>query len=121
MASTPPNSHTLRSFLTGLATHLEPDGEGRLVLSDLAEHLGLRTRAELTENIASGSLRIIDRLDTRAQPPALPIALPPCAPREPPRSSRYGDWGPASVDPTQSSTKPMSLTRCKLNPAIRRI
>ena len=35
----------LRGFLTGLAAHLEPGGEGWLILSDLAEHLGLRTQS----------------------------------------------------------------------------
>jgi hypothetical protein len=29
----------LRGFLAGLAGHLEPGGEGWLILSDLAEHL----------------------------------------------------------------------------------
>ena len=34
----------LRGFLAGLAAHLEPGGEGWLILSDLAEHLGLHRR-----------------------------------------------------------------------------
>ncbi len=42
-----PESRMLRGFLGGLVAHLEPGGEGWLVLSDIAEHLGLRTRAEL--------------------------------------------------------------------------
>ena len=42
-----PESRMLRGFLGGLAAHLEPHGEGWLILSDLAEHLGLRSRAEL--------------------------------------------------------------------------
>ena len=32
----------LRTFLDGLPAHLEPGGEGWLILSDLAEHLGLQ-------------------------------------------------------------------------------
>jgi hypothetical protein len=55
----------LRSFLAGLAAHLAPGGEGWLVVSDLAEHLGLRTRAELEGWIAAGGLRVAGRLDTR--------------------------------------------------------
>ena len=39
-----PESRMLRGFLGGLAAHLEPGGEGWLILSDLAEHLGLRPR-----------------------------------------------------------------------------
>ncbi|NUP26493.1 MAG: class I SAM-dependent methyltransferase, partial [Nocardia sp.] len=42
-----PDSDMLRRFLDGLTGHLTPNGEGWLILSDLAEHLGLRTRAEL--------------------------------------------------------------------------
>ncbi|NYI97644.1 methylase of polypeptide subunit release factors [Streptomonospora nanhaiensis] len=54
----------LRGFLAGLADHLAPGGEGWLVLSDLAEHLGLRTRRELADAIAEGGLRVVDRIDT---------------------------------------------------------
>ncbi len=39
-------SGMLRGFLAALPAHLEPGGEGWLVLSDLAEHLGLRTRED---------------------------------------------------------------------------
>ena len=60
-----PDSRMLRGFLSGLAAHLAPGGEGWLVLSDFAEHLGLRTRPELLGWIAAGGLRVIDRLDTR--------------------------------------------------------
>ena len=42
-----PGSRMLRGFLSGLAPALLPGGEGWLVLSDIAEHLGLRTREEL--------------------------------------------------------------------------
>src|SRR5690606_10756335 len=39
-----PESGMLLSFLNGLAEHLAPGGEGWLIMSDLAEHLGLRSR-----------------------------------------------------------------------------
>ena len=39
-----PDSRMLRGFLDGLAAHLLPGGEGWLILSDLAEHLDLRSR-----------------------------------------------------------------------------
>jgi 16S rRNA G1207 methylase RsmC len=61
------NSDMLKGFLAGLAVHLTPQGEGWLLLSDLAEHLGLRTRAELQEWIASGGLKVIEKLDTKAE------------------------------------------------------
>jgi SAM-dependent methyltransferase len=58
-------SRMLRGFLSGLAAHLEPQGEGWLVLSDLAEHLGLRTRDELLGWVAQAGLVVLGRLDTR--------------------------------------------------------
>jgi methylase of polypeptide subunit release factors len=60
-----PDSAMLRAFLAGLAAHLAPGGEGWLVMSDLAEHLGLRTRAEMEGWIAAGGLRVVARHDTR--------------------------------------------------------
>ena len=64
-----PGSGMLRGFLAGLAAHLAPDGEGWLILSDLAEHLGLRTRSQLLSWVAEGGLRVVGRLDTRPQHP----------------------------------------------------
>lgn len=58
-----PDSRMLRGFLTGLTDHLEPAGEGWLILSDLAEHLGLRPRAQLLEWIATAGLKVVDRMD----------------------------------------------------------
>ena len=58
-------SRMLRGFLDGLAAHLEPDGEGWLILSDLAEHLGLRTRAEVLSMIEAAGLRVVGRLDAK--------------------------------------------------------
>ena len=55
----------LRGFLGGLGAHLEPGGEGWLILSDLAEHLGLRSRAQLLAWIEEAGLRVLDRRDTR--------------------------------------------------------
>ena len=60
-----PDSRMLRGFLAGLAAHLTPDGEGWLVLSDIAEHLGLRTRDELMTMIATAGLTVAGRLDVR--------------------------------------------------------
>lgn len=60
-----PDSRMLRGFLGGLAAHLTPTGEGWLLLSDLAEHLGLRTREELLEMINQAGLQVIERIDTR--------------------------------------------------------
>jgi methylase of polypeptide subunit release factors len=60
-----PDSRMLKSFLNGLPAHLEEHGEGWLILSDLAEHLGLRTREQLLGWIAAAGLEVIERHDTR--------------------------------------------------------
>ena len=58
-------SRMLRGFLAGLAAHLEPEGEGWLILSDLAEHLGLRSREQLLGWIAEAGLKVLGREDIR--------------------------------------------------------
>jgi methylase of polypeptide subunit release factors len=59
------HSAMLRGFLTGLRAHLLPQGEGWLILSDLAEHLGLRSRAELLDWIEVAGLQVVGKLDVR--------------------------------------------------------
>jgi methylase of polypeptide subunit release factors len=72
-----PDSRMLRGFLAGLAAHLEPGGEGWLVLSDFAEHLGLRTREQLLGMIEAGGLKVVERLDRRPQHPRAADAADP--------------------------------------------
>jgi SAM-dependent methyltransferase len=60
------NSQMLKGFLTGLKAHLNDSGEGWLILSDFAEHLGLRTRDELLAWISAADLKVIDKMDTKA-------------------------------------------------------
>lgn len=62
-----PESQMLKGFLSKLKEHLLPSGEGWLILSDLAEHLGLRTREELLAWIEDASLKVIARLDSKPQ------------------------------------------------------
>ena len=64
-----PDSQMLMGFLNGLAAHLEPAGEGWLILSDIAEHLGLRTRDELLAAIDAAGLRMMGKLDVRPYHP----------------------------------------------------
>ncbi len=64
-----PESRMLRGFLSGLTDHLAPRGEGWLILSDLAEHLGLRPRAELLAWIETAGLKVVDRIDVRPTHP----------------------------------------------------
>ena len=61
------NSRMLRGYLGGLKAHLAAGGEGWLILSDLAEHLGLRTRAQLLGWIEDAGLSVVQRHDTRPQ------------------------------------------------------
>ena len=60
------DSRMLRGFLAGLADHLLPGGEGWLVMSDLAEHLGLRAGGDLAGWIDAAGLRVVAR--TQVQP-----------------------------------------------------
>ncbi len=72
-----PESRMLRGFLGGLAVHLEPGGEGWLLLSDLAEHLGLRTRDELLAWIEAAGLKVVNRIDARPKHPKATDAADP--------------------------------------------
>jgi SAM-dependent methyltransferase len=64
-----PDSRMLRGFLRGLPGHLQPGGEGWLILSDLAEHLGLRTRAQLLAEFEAAGLRVLGRNDVPPRHP----------------------------------------------------
>jgi SAM-dependent methyltransferase len=64
-----PESKMLLGFLNGLSNHLEVGGEGWLVLSDLAEHLGLRSRAELLSAIEAAGLQILGKIDVKPHHP----------------------------------------------------
>lgn len=64
-----PESRMLRGFLAGLAGHLAAGGEGWLILSDLAEHLGLRSRDELSAWIEAAGLKVLGRMDARPTHP----------------------------------------------------
>ena len=58
-------SQMLLGFLNGVAAHLAPHGEAWLILSDFAEHLGLRSRAELLAAIQAGGLKVLGRMDAK--------------------------------------------------------
>ncbi len=63
------DSRMLRGFLGGLAQHLAPGGEGWLILSDLAQHLGLRTPDALPSLIDASGLRVVGRQEVRPRHP----------------------------------------------------
>lgn len=60
-----PDSRMLRGFIADLTKHLLPGGEGWLVLSDLAEHLGLRPREQLLGWIEAAGLQVLARHDVK--------------------------------------------------------
>ncbi len=64
-----PGGRTLERLLGGLADHLQPDGEGWLLLSDLAEHLGLRGPGAVRDAIARAGLAVRDSLEARPSHP----------------------------------------------------
>ncbi len=64
-----PDSRMLLGYLNGLAAHLEPGGEGWLILSDLAEHLGLRSREWLLAAIEAAGLNVVARVDVKPTHP----------------------------------------------------
>jgi SAM-dependent methyltransferase len=72
-----PDCRMLRGFIGGLASHLEPGGEGWLVLSDIAEHLGLRSRAELLAALDAAGLTVAGRTDVRPHHPKVADAADP--------------------------------------------
>ena len=59
------DSRMLLGFLAGLKAHLAPGGEGWLILSDFAEHLGLRTREELLAAFERNGLQVLGRMDAK--------------------------------------------------------
>jgi methylase of polypeptide subunit release factors len=59
------NSQMLKGFLNGVREHLAEKGEAWLILSDLAEHLGLREPLEVESLITQAGLKIIKCLKTR--------------------------------------------------------
>jgi SAM-dependent methyltransferase len=74
-----PDSRMLRGYLGGLRERLAPGGEGWLVLSDLAEHLGLRSRDELLALFDAGGLAVRERLEVRPRHPKASDASDPLA------------------------------------------
>jgi len=60
-----PNSRMLKGFLAGLSEHLDKEGEAWLIISDLAEHLKLRTREQLLSAIEEAGLYVVEKRDIK--------------------------------------------------------
>ena len=63
------NSDVLLRFLGELPQHLAPGGQGWLILSDLAEHLELRTREEFLARIEAAGLIVVGTQETTPSHP----------------------------------------------------
>jgi methylase of polypeptide subunit release factors len=57
------NNVMVKGFINGVKAHLTEDGEAWLIMSDLAEHLGLRTNEELMKWIADAGLTVVEKID----------------------------------------------------------
>lgn len=57
-----PDSKMLKGFLKGVKAHLNPEGEAWLVMSDLAEHIGLRAADDLRNWFAEAGLHVVEQL-----------------------------------------------------------
>lgn len=64
-----PDSRFLKAFLQKLPEHLNQDGQAWLILSDLAEHLGLRQHQDLLDWISQSGLVVLNQLSTTAKHP----------------------------------------------------
>ncbi|MFL5318853.1 MAG: methyltransferase [Myxococcaceae bacterium] len=60
---------TVKRFLAEAKAHLEPDGEVWLVISDLAERIGIRRPALLEELWKKGGLKLLSRTEMSARHP----------------------------------------------------
>ena len=60
-----PENKMLLAFLNGLKDHLTEVGEAWLIMSDFAEHLGLRDPAMLTNAIKNAGLEVIAKINTQ--------------------------------------------------------
>lgn len=59
-----PKSKMVKGYLNGLRNHLNERGEAWLVMSNLAEHIGLRTAEDLQTWIDDAGLTVIDKTNT---------------------------------------------------------
>ncbi len=64
-----PDNQMLLGFLNGLTEHLTPQGEAWLIMSNLAEHLGLRSGDFLPNAIEQAGLQVLGKLDARPKHP----------------------------------------------------
>ena len=62
-----PNSQMLRAFLDGAKSRLNEHGEAWLIMSNLAEHIGLRGEHDLRDWITAAGLNTAETIETHPQ------------------------------------------------------
>ncbi|MDG1893871.1 MAG: class I SAM-dependent methyltransferase [Fuerstiella sp.] len=62
-----PKSQMLKGFLNGAKSRLNANGEAWLIMSNLAEHIGLRSPDDLQDWIRQAGLSVIEKRDTSPQ------------------------------------------------------
>lgn len=75
-----PDHRMLKGFLAQARAHMTPTGQAWLIMSDLAELLGLRSRESLLQWISEAGLQVTGRDDTRATHPKSADPNDPIAP-----------------------------------------
>ena len=60
-----PDHRMLRGFLQKARDHMNPNAQAWLILSDLAEHMQLRTREQLLGWISTAGLQVLERIDIK--------------------------------------------------------
>ena len=60
-----PDHRMLKAFLTGVGSHLSTGGQAWLVMSDLAEHLKLRSPDSLTNLFHEAGLEVVKRVEIK--------------------------------------------------------
>jgi SAM-dependent methyltransferase len=58
-----PDSAMIKALIQELPQHLSPTGQAWIIISDIAEHLGLRSRDELLQLFESAQLKIVEKKD----------------------------------------------------------
>jgi len=66
-----PDSQFLKAFITQVTQHMKADGQVWLILSDIAEQLGLRTRTDLLQLFEVANLHVLSKKDMRPKHPKI--------------------------------------------------
>lgn len=64
-----PEHQMLKAFLSNAVNHLNPQGQVWLIMSNIAEHLGLRSPQALQQWFSSAGLQVIHKSDIQPQHP----------------------------------------------------